>query len=43
MYIYIIEKFLVEFFVNILSEFTTRVLDFDQEASMEQKKREGYF
>ena len=25
------------------SERTTRVIDFDQEASMEQKKREGYF
>ena len=24
-------------------ERTTRVIDFDQEASMEQKKREGYF
>ena len=25
------------------SERTTRVIDFDQDASMEQKKREGYF
>ena len=26
-----------------MSELTTRVIDFDQDASMEQKKREGYF
>lgn len=38
-----IEKIVEEMMVTTLSERTTRVIDFDQEASMEQKKREGYF
>ena len=32
-----------EMMTTTKSERTTRVIDFDQEASMEQKKREGYF
>lgn len=38
-----IEKIVEEMMVTTASERTTRVIDFDQEASMEQKKREGYF
>ena len=38
-----IEKIVEEMMVTTKSERTTRVIDFDQEASMEQKKREGYF
>lgn len=38
-----IEKIVEEMMVTTLSERTTRVIDFDQEGSMEQKKREGYF
>jgi sulfate adenylyltransferase subunit 2 len=38
-----IEKIVEEMMVASVSERTTRVIDFDQEASMEQKKREGYF
>lgn len=38
-----IEKIVEEMMVVTKSERTTRVIDFDQEASMEQKKREGYF
>jgi len=38
-----IEKIVEEMMVTSVSERTTRVIDFDQEASMEQKKREGYF
>ena len=38
-----IEKIVEEIMVITKSERTTRVIDFDQEASMEQKKREGYF
>jgi sulfate adenylyltransferase subunit 2 len=38
-----IEKIVEEMMTTTLSERTTRVIDFDQEASMEQKKREGYF
>ena len=39
----VIEKIVEEMMVTTKSERTTRVIDFDQEASMEQKKREGYF
>lgn len=38
-----IEKIVEEMMVATKSERTTRVIDFDQEGSMEQKKREGYF
>jgi sulfate adenylyltransferase subunit 2 len=38
-----LEKILAETMVTRQSERTTRVIDFDQEASMETKKREGYF
>lgn len=38
-----IEKVVEEMMIVTKSERTTRVIDFDQEASMEQKKREGYF
>ena len=38
-----IEKIVEEMMTATRSERTTRVIDFDQEASMEQKKREGYF
>jgi len=38
-----LEKIVEEMMVAKVSERTTRVIDFDQEASMEQKKREGYF
>ena len=38
-----IEKVVEEMMVATQSERTTRVIDFDQDASMEQKKREGYF
>jgi len=38
-----IEKIVEEMMTTTASERTTRVIDFDQEASMEQKKREGYF
>jgi len=38
-----VEKIVEEMMVANVSERTTRVIDFDQEASMEQKKREGYF
>lgn len=38
-----IEKVVEEMMTITKSERTTRVIDFDQEASMEQKKREGYF
>jgi sulfate adenylyltransferase subunit 2 len=38
-----IEKIVEEMMTVAVSERTTRVIDFDQEASMEQKKREGYF
>jgi len=38
-----IEKIVEEMMTTKVSERTTRVIDFDQEASMEQKKREGYF
>ena len=38
-----IEKIVEEMMTTTLSERTTRVIDFDQDASMEQKKREGYF
>ena len=38
-----IEKIVEEMMVVTKSERTTRVIDFDQEGSMEQKKREGYF
>ena len=37
------EKIVEEMMTTTKSERTTRVIDFDQEASMEQKKREGYF
>ena len=38
-----IEKIVEEMMTTTKSERTTRVIDFDQDASMEQKKREGYF
>ena len=38
-----IEKIIEEMMIETKSERTTRVIDFDQEGSMEQKKREGYF
>ena len=38
-----IEKIVEEMMTVKVSERTTRVIDFDQDASMEQKKREGYF
>ncbi|MFV0289773.1 MAG: sulfate adenylyltransferase subunit CysD [Mangrovibacterium sp.] len=38
-----IEEIIEEMMTVTVSERTTRVIDFDQEASMEQKKREGYF
>jgi len=38
-----LEKIVEEMMLAKVSERTTRVIDFDQEASMEQKKREGYF
>lgn len=38
-----IEKIVEEMMTVTKSERTTRVIDFDQDASMEQKKREGYF
>ena len=38
-----IEKIVEEMMITTKSERTTRVIDFDHEASMEQKKREGYF
>jgi len=38
-----IEKIVEEMMTITVSERTTRVIDFDQEGSMGQKKREGYF
>ncbi len=38
-----IEAIVEEMMATTRSERTTRVIDFDQDASMEQKKREGYF
>lgn len=38
-----IEKIVEEMMTTTKSERNTRVIDFDQEGSMEQKKREGYF
>ena len=38
-----VEKIIEEMMATTRSERTTRVIDFDQEASMEQKKRDGYF
>lgn len=38
-----IEKIVEEMMTVKVSERTTRVIDFDQDGSMEQKKREGYF
>jgi len=38
-----LEEIVEEMMLAKVSERTTRVIDFDQEASMEQKKREGYF
>ena len=38
-----IEEIVEEMITTTKSERTTRVIDFDQDASMEQKKREGYF
>ncbi|MEE4116726.1 MAG: sulfate adenylyltransferase subunit CysD [Marinilabiliaceae bacterium] len=38
-----IDKIVEEMFTVNKSERTSRVIDFDQEASMEMKKREGYF
>ena len=38
-----IEKIVEEMMTVTVSERTTRVIDFDQDVSREQKKREGYF
>ena len=38
-----IEEIVEEMMTTTKSERTTRVIDFEQEGSMEQKKREGYF
>ncbi len=38
-----IEDIVLEMMATTKSERTTRVIDYDQDASMEQKKREGYF
>ncbi len=38
-----IEQIVEEMMTTTKSERTTRVIDFDEEGSMEQKKREGYF
>lgn len=38
-----VEKIIEEMMATTRSERTTRVIDFDQEGSMEQKKRDGYF
>lgn len=38
-----IEKIVEEMMTVTKSERTTRIIDFDQDGSMEQKKREGYF
>jgi sulfate adenylyltransferase subunit 2 len=38
-----IEEIVEEMMTVTKSERTTRVIDFDQDGSMEQKKREGYF
>jgi sulfate adenylyltransferase subunit 2 len=38
-----VEEIVAETMIARVSERTTRVIDFDQEASMETKKREGYF
>lgn len=38
-----LEKIVEEMMIVNVSERTTRIIDYDQEASMEQKKREGYF
>ncbi|MFO8055056.1 MAG: sulfate adenylyltransferase subunit CysD [Bacteroidales bacterium] len=38
-----VEKIVEEMMTTTRSERTSRVIDFDQDASMEQKKREGYF
>ncbi|MCK5679209.1 sulfate adenylyltransferase subunit CysD [bacterium] len=38
-----VEKIVAEMMTTKKSERTTRVIDFDQEGSMEQKKRAGYF
>lgn len=38
-----IDKIIEEMMTTSKSERTTRIIDFDQEGSMEQKKREGYF
>ena len=38
-----IEEIVEEMMTTTLSERTTRVIDFDQDGSMEEKKREGYF
>ena len=38
-----IDKIIEETITTSQSERTTRLIDFDQEGSMEQKKREGYF
>ncbi|MBR2116045.1 MAG: sulfate adenylyltransferase subunit CysD [Alistipes sp.] len=38
-----IDRIVEEMMITTKSERTTRVIDFDQQGSMEQKKREGYF
>ncbi|MHC4887030.1 MAG: sulfate adenylyltransferase subunit CysD, partial [Planctomycetota bacterium] len=38
-----VKEIIEEMMVIRHSERTTRIIDHDQEASMEQKKREGYF
>ena len=38
-----VDEIILEMIVNRTSERSTRLIDHDQDASMEQKKREGYF
>jgi sulfate adenylyltransferase subunit 2 len=38
-----VDEIILEMIANRTSERSTRLIDHDQDASMEQKKREGYF
>ncbi|MCY4545636.1 MAG: sulfate adenylyltransferase small subunit, partial [Gemmatimonadetes bacterium] len=38
-----VEEIIEEMMVERISERSTRIIDHDQEGSMELKKREGYF
>jgi sulfate adenylyltransferase subunit 2 len=38
-----VDEIIQEIAANQMSERSSRLIDHDQEASMEQKKREGYF